>query len=44
MKSEKLPVVLPLYSSSLSAILHQLGDSLGDLAEAVRTGDPGYQA
>lgn len=44
MRTERLPVVLPLYSSSLSSILVQLEGSLRDLAEAVRTGDPGYQA
>jgi hypothetical protein len=44
MRSEMLPVVLPLYTTSLSAILAQLGECLRDLAATMRTGDAGYHA
>lgn len=49
MKTESLPVVLPLYSSSVPAILDQvdttqLGDCFQRLTAAVKTEKPGYKA
>ena len=49
MRAEPLPVVLPLYSSSLPAILEQVGarqleECLQGLSTAVKTQKAGYQA
>ena len=49
MRTETLPVVLPLYSSSLPATLAQvratqLDDCFQRLSAAVKTEKPGYQA